>query len=228
MSETVSVHGPEELLAVLPYQLGYHPRRSVVAVALDGRRVHFVARVDIPPDRYVPQTVAALVGPLRREVRGRVHLVGYEDVEGECDPLLLAVLEAVESGAPRSPTCSSCATGGATHPPAPVRAARPGACGCRPPRRCRPSPPSWPSGGRHSPTEKPSTASSTPTPCAPPSWGRCSPGRVRTRPGTVAATASGPGPPSSHPAPSPASRPYLPRSSPPRSGRCATSPSATR
>lgn len=132
MSETVSVHGPEELLAVLPYQLGYHPRRSVVAVALDGRRLHFVARVDIPPDRYVPQTVAALVGPLRREARGRVHLVGYEDVEGECDPLLLAVLEAVESGGTDvaevlvvrdgrrySPTCSGpcCPPGGVRLPP---------------------------------------------------------------------------------------------------------------
>lgn len=132
MSETVSVHGPEELLAVLPYQLGYHPRRSVVAVALDGRRLHFVARVDIPPDRYVPQTVAALAGPLRREARGPVHLVGYEDAEGESDCLLLAVLEEVESagtevaevvvvrdGRRYSPTCCGpcCPPDGAVLPP---------------------------------------------------------------------------------------------------------------
>ncbi|MBM6400231.1 DUF4192 family protein [Phycicoccus sonneratiae] len=131
MSETVSVHGPEELLAVLPYQLGYHPRRSVVAVALDGRRVHFVARVDIPPERHVPDTVAALAGPLRREVRGPVHLVGYEDVEGESTALLLALLEDVESdgvevvevlvvrdGRRYSPTCSGpcCPEGGVPLP----------------------------------------------------------------------------------------------------------------
>jgi hypothetical protein len=132
MSETVSVHGPEELLAVLPYQLGYHPRRSVVALALDGRRLHFVARVDIPPDRDVPQTVAALAGPLGREARGRVHLVGYEDEEGESERLLLAVLEEVESagaevvevlvvrgGRRYSPTCSGpcCPVDGVVLPP---------------------------------------------------------------------------------------------------------------
>ncbi|WP_030528141.1 DUF4192 domain-containing protein [Phycicoccus jejuensis] len=98
MSDTTTVHGPDELLAVLPYQLGYHPTRSVVAVALDHRRrVHFVARVDLPPEDHVGDTVEAVLGPLRRELAGPVLLVGYEDEEHACDPLLLALLEALES-----------------------------------------------------------------------------------------------------------------------------------
>ncbi|QKE84445.1 DUF4192 domain-containing protein [Arthrobacter sp. NEB 688] len=98
MSDATTVHGPDELLAVLPYQLGYHPARSVVVVALDrARRVHFVARVDLPPPDHVPDTVEAVMGPLRREVDGPVLLVGYEDEAHEADPLLLALLEAVES-----------------------------------------------------------------------------------------------------------------------------------
>lgn len=132
MSQKISVHGPDQLLTVLPYQLGYHPRRSVVAVALADRRVHFVARVDIPPDRYVPETVAALVGPLRREASGPVHLVGYEDTPDASGPLLLALVEELESGGTEvaevfvvrdgrrySPTCSRpcCPPEGVALPP---------------------------------------------------------------------------------------------------------------
>ncbi|MBT9254841.1 DUF4192 domain-containing protein [Phycicoccus sp. MAQZ13P-2] len=98
MSETTTVHGPDELLAVLPYQLGYHPTRSVVVVALDRRRrVHFTARVDLPPEDHVVETVEALLGPVRRELDGPVLLLGYEDEPHASDPLLLALLEALES-----------------------------------------------------------------------------------------------------------------------------------
>ena len=86
------------MLAVLPYQLGYHPRRSVVVVALEDQRVGLVVRVDLPPAGREPLVAAAVVGPLRRERVARVLVLGYEDEPDECLPLLLRVVEDLESG----------------------------------------------------------------------------------------------------------------------------------
>ena len=45
----VRVAGPEDLLAYIPYRLGFQPAESVVAVSLTGprQRVGLVARVDL-------------------------------------------------------------------------------------------------------------------------------------------------------------------------------------
>lgn len=78
---------PRELLALLPYQLGFHPQDSVALVALraPGRRVGLVARVDL----------AAVLGPGGSRELGRVvaHLAadGAQEVvavvyEDEDDP----------------------------------------------------------------------------------------------------------------------------------------------
>ena len=37
------------MLAVLPYQLGFHPRDSLVVVSLHGARMGLVQRIDLPP-----------------------------------------------------------------------------------------------------------------------------------------------------------------------------------
>ena len=98
MTPQISLRGPGDVLAVLPYQLGYHPRRSVVVVGLEDRRVGLVVRVDLPPAGREAVTAAAVVGPLRRERVGRVLALGYEDEPDECLPLLLRIVEDLESG----------------------------------------------------------------------------------------------------------------------------------
>ena len=49
MTTTLRIREPQELLALIPYQLGFHPRASAVVVSLRGarRRVGLVARVDL-------------------------------------------------------------------------------------------------------------------------------------------------------------------------------------
>lgn len=49
MTTTLRIREPHELLALIPYQLGFHPQRSAVVVSLRGsrRRVGLVARVDL-------------------------------------------------------------------------------------------------------------------------------------------------------------------------------------
>ncbi len=98
MTDQISVHGPGELLALLPYHLGYHPRRSVVVAAIAGRRLDVVARSDLPPEAHLARTAEAVVAPLEREGVRRAVVVGYEDVPDESLPLLTGVVERLERG----------------------------------------------------------------------------------------------------------------------------------
>lgn len=88
---SIRLRGPGDLLATLPYQLGFHPQDSVVLVAVTGGRVAFLQRVDLPPRRHVPVVVEAILRPVARFRPDGVFLVGYETVEGSSHPLLSAM-----------------------------------------------------------------------------------------------------------------------------------------
>ena len=96
MTADITLRGPGDVIAVLPYQLGYHPSRSVVAVALRGRRLGLVARSDLPPDDEACSTAASLVGPLLRDGATSVIVLGYEDVPDASQPVLAALVEQLE------------------------------------------------------------------------------------------------------------------------------------
>ncbi|WP_344190419.1 DUF4192 domain-containing protein [Pedococcus aerophilus] len=89
--EPIRLAGPADVLAVLPYQLGYHPSDSLVAIALRDRQIGLVERIDLPPDAAVPEACAAVVPPLVREDPDGVLLVGYESSPGAALPLADAV-----------------------------------------------------------------------------------------------------------------------------------------
>lgn len=76
---TVRVDHAQDLLAFLPYQLGFRPRDSVVAVSLQGtaRRLGLVARVDL----------ADLVRPLGAELADSV--AGHLSTDGATSALLV-------------------------------------------------------------------------------------------------------------------------------------------
>ena len=96
MTADITLRGPGDVLAVLPYQLGYHPRDSVVVVSLHERQIGLVLRSDLPPDEHVALVSASLVGPVIRERSDSVLVVGFEEVEHASIPLLLAVVEGLE------------------------------------------------------------------------------------------------------------------------------------
>ena len=119
MTADITLRGPGDVVAALPYQLGYHPTESVVLVALHSGRVGLVARCDLPADDAVAPTVRTVVEPLLRERPDAVVLIGYERVPESSHALLTALVEAVERGRVRvlgvdvvrdgrrySPTCS--------------------------------------------------------------------------------------------------------------------------
>lgn len=90
----IRLRGPADILAALPYQLGYHPGNAVVVVALSNRAVGLVQRVDLPPVDHVSEAVAALLPALTREEADAVLLVGYESTAGESLPALDALADA--------------------------------------------------------------------------------------------------------------------------------------
>jgi len=96
MTADITLRGPGDVVALLPYQLGYHPRDSVVVVSLRGRRVGLVARADLPPAKFVDEVVSSLMGPLVRDRATAVIVLGYEDVPHASQPVLLALVEQLE------------------------------------------------------------------------------------------------------------------------------------
>ena len=96
MTADITLRGPGDVVAILPYQLGYHPRDSVVVISLRGKRVGLVARADLPPEPFVGKVVASLVGPLVRDGATSVIVVGYEDDPDTSQPLLLALVDQLE------------------------------------------------------------------------------------------------------------------------------------
>jgi hypothetical protein len=96
MTADITLRGPDDVVAILPYQLGYHPRDSAVVISLRGKRVGLVARVDLPADEHVAEVVTSLMGPLLRDGATSVILVGYEDEPDTSQPLLLGLVEQLE------------------------------------------------------------------------------------------------------------------------------------
>ena len=88
MTTTIHLSGPADVLTVLPYQMGFHPRDSLVAVSLRGTRMGLVQRIDLPPAGHVSDAVAAMLSPLRQDTPHAVMLIGFEDREGESRAML--------------------------------------------------------------------------------------------------------------------------------------------
>lgn len=97
MSSPLRLRGPADLVAVLPYQLGYHPSSSLVLVAFHDTRMGLVQRLDLPGEDDVGVAAEALLGPLVAEQPDSVLLFGYEEREGASIPMLDATASACAS-----------------------------------------------------------------------------------------------------------------------------------
>lgn len=63
----VRLTDPAELIAAVPHLLGFHPRDSLVVVALDGRRLGLTLRADLPPPGEEDLLAEQVVLPLLRQ-----------------------------------------------------------------------------------------------------------------------------------------------------------------
>ncbi|GGK93680.1 DUF4192 domain-containing protein [Mangrovihabitans endophyticus] len=74
---TIKASSPADLVAAVPFLIGFHPADSVVVVALRGKRVTFTARHDLPPPEHGAAAAAHLADVVARQDVGAVMLIGY-------------------------------------------------------------------------------------------------------------------------------------------------------
>ena len=86
---------PVDLLAAVPYLLGFHPAQSVVVVGISARQLTFAARADLPPAGQPPGELADYLCDvvLRQDVHAAM-LVGYGPAD-RVEPVLLAIRQAL-------------------------------------------------------------------------------------------------------------------------------------
>lgn len=90
---------PEDVLALVPVLLGFHPSSSLVMLTFGARRP-FHARVDVPRSRRdIAEVVDLLVGPVAREGATSVVLVLYADDTPLVRRLLREVIEGLRGHA---------------------------------------------------------------------------------------------------------------------------------
>jgi hypothetical protein len=77
----LTVRSPADLLAAVPYLLGFHPGDSLVVVALRSKQVIFAARADLPPADAPPTHVGGLARYIAEVVAehggGAATIIGY-------------------------------------------------------------------------------------------------------------------------------------------------------
>lgn len=88
----LKLRAPSDLLAAIPYVVGYHPADSVVVLGVQGRRITFSARVDLPDISGipVPDTVGYLLDVVQRQRCSGVFVVGFGAAD-RADDLLSAL-----------------------------------------------------------------------------------------------------------------------------------------
>jgi hypothetical protein len=85
-----------DLLAAVPYLLGFHPTDSLVLLTLRDRRVVFQVRADLPVPAEVPEVVARLTELAIRQASTSAVVLGYGQ-GSQVTPVVLALCPALES-----------------------------------------------------------------------------------------------------------------------------------
>ena len=94
---TVKVSTTDEMLALLPHQVGHRISRSLTVSVVSGGLLGPVARIDLPPEREVRATARLLLESLLRVEPQSALLVGHESEPGESRSLLRAVHRGLRS-----------------------------------------------------------------------------------------------------------------------------------
>ena len=85
---TTELTSPHDLLAAVPFMVGYHPKDSLVAMALRDHKVVMAMRVDLPDQQMMEATSRIIASHLLREEASEAIVVGYlSATESSLDPL---------------------------------------------------------------------------------------------------------------------------------------------
>ena len=87
--------GPADLLALIPFQLGFHPAESAVTVFLRSGQVVMTARVDLPPPAAGAEFAGQLRGLARQHDIDEMVLFAYSAQPDPARALLAGLLQAL-------------------------------------------------------------------------------------------------------------------------------------
>ena len=87
--------GPADLLALIPFQLGFHPRESLVAVFVCGSSVGLIARMDLPPVSTAADFAAKLEELARQNGAEELVLFAYSEHSEPARSLLTGLVDAL-------------------------------------------------------------------------------------------------------------------------------------
>ena len=73
----LKVRRPDELLAIIPYLVGFHPDESIVAVFIKSGRVLLTARMDLPPESAGDELAEEIDWLARKHAAQALALVAY-------------------------------------------------------------------------------------------------------------------------------------------------------
>ncbi|GGM30109.1 hypothetical protein GCM10011608_13420 [Micromonospora sonchi] len=73
----LTVRSPADLIAAVPYLLGFHPADSLVVVALSGSRIVFAARGDLPGDADPREAAGHIAAVTARQGADSATVIGY-------------------------------------------------------------------------------------------------------------------------------------------------------
>jgi Domain of unknown function (DUF4192) len=96
-TNTINLKSPAELLAVVPYVLGFRPTNSVVVLCLSEHRLGLTQRLDLPRPEHAHQVASALMPSLVAENPDAVVLIAFEDHAGDGLPTLESLSAALHS-----------------------------------------------------------------------------------------------------------------------------------
>jgi hypothetical protein len=91
-----AVKTPTDVLAVVPYLLGFSPEHSIVVIAMRNRRVVFQARADVPPADEIVTMAGHLATVVARQRVDSALVVAY-GAEAEVTPTVEVLRESLES-----------------------------------------------------------------------------------------------------------------------------------
>ncbi len=96
-TNTINLKSPHELLAVVPFVLGFNPTNSIVVLCLTDHRLGLTQRLDLPRPEDARQAALALMPSLVVEDPDSVVLIGYENHAGDSLPALESLTVALQS-----------------------------------------------------------------------------------------------------------------------------------
>ena len=89
----LKVRRPDDLLAIIPYLIGFHPDEDLVAVFIKSGRVKLTTRTDIPPESADDELAEWIDALAKRERADALALVAYSAASLPANRLLTRLMD---------------------------------------------------------------------------------------------------------------------------------------